>query len=191
MSMILTLTGASGAGKTSIAKQLINRDASFRMLTSCTTRDQRSTDLPGEYEYLSDAELDALLAKKAFQWTAEYAGKRYGTKTETLRSAMDDAAHFSLMILVPDGMKGLYDFATTENRLPHIRSFFIRPADEATLRTRLKERGDTDDDIARRMSATTEWSTWAASSGIPFHYIDDQNDLNAKIASVMRGLGTS
>ena len=45
-SKIVTLTGPSGVGKTTIMKELVKSD--FRFLESTTTRSKRDSDLLGE-----------------------------------------------------------------------------------------------------------------------------------------------
>lgn len=71
--MILTLTGASGAGKTTIAGELLKKlPVDARMVPSYTLRKfrkPRSTDLPGEYKHVSRFRFWFLSTIGAFLWT--------------------------------------------------------------------------------------------------------------------------
>ena len=49
--MILTITGPSASGKTSLARALRLQIPGAVVLTSVTTRKPRPSDLPGEYKY--------------------------------------------------------------------------------------------------------------------------------------------
>lgn len=46
--MIVTLSGASGVGKTTIERSLLKRLANAEAVVSVTTRDRRDNDSPGE-----------------------------------------------------------------------------------------------------------------------------------------------
>jgi guanylate kinase len=48
MSCLLTFTGPSGTGKTTIVSKL-SQKSGFVIVESTTTRARRSTDLPGDY----------------------------------------------------------------------------------------------------------------------------------------------
>lgn len=53
--MILTLTGASGAGKTTIARILLKElPLDVMMVPSYTTRKPRESDIEGECKYVSE-----------------------------------------------------------------------------------------------------------------------------------------
>lgn len=64
---IITFTGASGAGKTTMVKELL-KNPQFGLVPSITTRNSRLSDLPGEYEYITDTEFDWLKCWDAFVW---------------------------------------------------------------------------------------------------------------------------
>ena len=80
MGQIISLTGASGAGKDVIARAL-----GFSYVTSTTTRLPRPTDRLGEYEFLEMEEFKELQAWGAFAWDDEYSGNSYGTKQKRPR----------------------------------------------------------------------------------------------------------
>lgn len=98
---ILTLSGVTASGKTSIAGELV-KDQEFKMLVSSTTRNRRGNDLPGEYVYLTDDEFTR--QEDSFLWINDYGGTRYGTKREDLETALQ-ADYTSIMILVPSKIK--------------------------------------------------------------------------------------
>ncbi len=179
---IVTFTGASGSGKSSIAKELLKcsgSDLSYKLVVSVTTRSSRESDLPGEYECIS---LDGFAARDengAFLWKADYAGNRYGTMRQSIDDALDGSS-LSMMILVPETVPLLRGYTGNDKVL----SFFVQSPDAAILRQRMELRGDTPDNIARRLSKDDEWEQVARSSGIPYVYIQNDGELEETVEQV-------
>src|SRR3989344_4791595 len=85
MAMIVTLAGASGAGKSTIGELLRERfgDA-LKPVVSYTTRERRDADPPGEYAYVSVEEFERMKRENKFIWTVFISGNWYGTTFESL-----------------------------------------------------------------------------------------------------------
>lgn len=100
MTKIVTLTGESGSGKSSIASYLLDRN--FHFIVSTTTRAQRPSDSPREYEYLSVHEFNQLDNNNAFIWTINYAENNYGTKYAYIDEALQSQDnHLIIFIRTP------------------------------------------------------------------------------------------
>ena len=186
--MIVTLTGASGTGKTTLAKRLLTKLNGARMLTSFTTRAARPSDLPGEYEYLSREALERMRADGRFQWTTDLSGTSYGTTTESLRTALEDDGSASIMILVPETLPKLYAFADSLGKRDCIRSFFLLSPPTDVLRERMVSRGDDAASIERRLADCAEWEHVARVSDVPYDYIEDNDSLDEKLMRIVANL---
>ena len=74
------LSAPSGAGKTTVCKGVIARDAGIVVSVSHTTRAPRPGERDGvEYHFVSSTEFRKLVAEGAFLEHAEYSGNLYGT----------------------------------------------------------------------------------------------------------------
>jgi len=175
---ILTLSGVTASGKTSIARELIqgsvdkklNSDHEFRMLRSYTTRNHRDSDLPWEYAYLTEDEFTR--DENSFLWTNDYGGARYGTKRDDLETALQ-ADYTSIMILVPGKIEELYSYVPQGSVL----SIFIETPPEEEVRRRLKERGGlSEEEIELRMKQNSLWEMRARKSSIPYRFIKNSRD---------------
>ncbi len=186
--MILTLTGASGAGKTTIAERLITELPNAHFLTSCTTRAARPSDLPGEYLYLSNDDFDRMDEQGDFLWTAQVADTRHGTAKQSLQCALDDKDAISIMILVPEVLTRLYAFAEELGKRVSIRSILIRTPSEDILRTRMRERGDENEKINARITATIAYETKARETGINFIEIENEGSIGGAVQKITDAL---
>lgn len=173
MGKIITFTGASGAGKDTIARSL-----GFPYVTSTTTRPQRSTDCPREYEQVSHEEFDRLIKRDAFAWWQPFADEFYGTKVEYLKVAQE-ALYTSVMILIPERVRDLREFVPANS----ITSFYILSPDSAELRARLEKRGDPAEKIERRLHERS-WDEQAGKSGIPYAFITNNGTIEEAVEQV-------
>lgn len=193
MGKILTFTGASGSGKSSIAKSL-----GFPLVLSTTTRVPRPSDLPGEYEHLDSnyfeskyfesksfcsKSFDSVEARNDFLWIKEYGGNYYSTRYDSINRALSRPENF-IMILVPEVLPLLLDYAGKEKVLP----FYIRSPDEAVLRSRLEARGEQEDSIERRLKGSRDWDLQAEESGIPYIFITNNGTIEEAAEQVRKYL---
>ncbi|OGY97236.1 MAG: hypothetical protein A2128_01295 [Candidatus Liptonbacteria bacterium GWC1_60_9] len=179
--MIVTLTGASGVGKSSIMKGALERlGPSARILESCTTRAPRPSDLPSEYRYLDSREFQAVRAEGRFLWTVEVHGASYGTPKIAVLAALSEPQRLSFMILVPDVLRILDAFVRNvmgADADHHLTSFFVLSPGPAELHARLVRRGDGEAAIVRRLNDCFAWEAEARASGIPYIFIENSGPL--------------
>src|SRR3989344_8070682 len=127
--MNLTLTGASGVGKTTIAGELLKKlPINAQMVPSYTIRKfrkPRPTDLPGEYKYISKFRFGFLKIIGAFLWTVYPHGNSYGTTKHWVIKALEDNNKIYIMILTPNAVKDLSKFAKKSGHLNRIFSFYV------------------------------------------------------------------
>ena len=167
--MILSITGPSGVGKTTLLHNLLQKIPEAQPLTSYTTREPRPSDEPGEYVYVSHDEFDRMAKSGAFLWEARTYVNRYGTKKEDIDRALSSG--FYMPVLVIDAVKKLYEYAHSTHRENQARYMYIFIDDEAELRKRFKERGDAPGETEVRIQECRDWNAKAAKSGVPFIYL--------------------
>jgi len=84
---ILVIAGASGSGKTTIVKSLVEKYPNyFEISVSYTTRAPRAQEVNGrDYHFITRDEFEKKIERKDFAEYAEYAGNYYGTELDVDR----------------------------------------------------------------------------------------------------------
>lgn len=189
--MIITLTGASGTGKTTIARTLMERLPNALPLMSYTTRSPRPNDLPGDFSFISKQEFDEIASRDEFLWTAKVGDTRYATKKEDLKQAFADEGAVRVMILVPERLPNVHAFAKALGMSNHVLSFAIASPGTDILLKRMRERGDDEMAIEKRIAATADFEEKARTAGVPLVWIQDEGDLDKKVSAVLRRIKSS
>ncbi len=144
--MLLVISGASGVGKGTLLKRLMQEDRSLVFSVSATTRAPRPGEQEGvDYHYVSDARFDELVAQDAFVEYANVHGNRYGT----LRSEVDARREAGWNVVLDIDVQGALNVLAHEQGCV---SVFILPPSMAELRRRLEGRAtERPQDVERRM----------------------------------------
>ncbi len=179
----MVLSSPSGAGKTTIARNLITRDPRFRFSISYTTRAPRHTEQHGrDYFFINSIEFERMVAADEFLEHAQVFGHHYGTG----RSHVDELLEAGHSVLLDIDWQGARQ---VRERAPDAITVFIFPPSMQELERRLRERRtDAEDVIARRMQAArAEMTHWAE-----FDYLlvnDDADAATARLADIAAGRG--
>ncbi|HEX8574486.1 MAG TPA: guanylate kinase [Allosphingosinicella sp.] len=155
--LLFILSSPSGAGKSTIARMLLESDDGVAMSVSATTRPKRPGEVDGRhYHFVDDSGFDALVAGGHFLEWAHVFGHRYGTlKSEVLKTIEGGRD-----VLLDIDWQGTQQLKQVD---PDIVRVFILPPSMEELERRLRARGtDSEDVIRRRMErAAAEISHWA------------------------------
>ncbi|MBI1208655.1 MAG: guanylate kinase [Azospirillum sp.] len=173
--LMLVLSSPSGAGKTTIAKRLLECDRGIAMSVSVTTRTARPAERDGvDYHFIDQQDFDRLATTGQLLEHAIVFGRRYGTP----RGPVEAALRAGRDVLFDIDWQGTQQLA--ENARDDLVSIFILPPSVAELERRLNSRAqDSADEIARRMSrALDEMSHWPE-----YDYVFVNHDLDTSVAA--------
>lgn len=150
---MILLLGPSASGKTEIAK-FIEKFYKIKKAVTSTTREMRNGEINGvSYFFYSEEEFLDRLEKGLFVEHTIYNGHYYGT-------GIDQVANDKCIILDPEGIRSFQKLND-----PTIVTFYLS-ASEKTREARMKERGDKEEDIEKRLK--NDEKTFAPSSLPPY-----------------------
>ena len=87
--LMLIISSPSGAGKTSLCRRLVSDHDDLELSISVTTRKPRPGERDGrEYHFISEAEMDRLVAADAFLEWAKVHDHRYGSLRDPVEAAL-------------------------------------------------------------------------------------------------------
>lgn len=155
--LMLVLSSPSGAGKSTIARNLLENDQGLELSVSVTTRTRRGSEIDGvHYHFINKREFDRLKDSDALLEWAEVHGNFYGTPREPAEVAMAEGRD----MLFDIDWQGAVQL--NEKMRADIVSVFILPPSMAELKARLKRRAeDSDATIEKRLNnARVEIEHW-------------------------------
>jgi guanylate kinase len=145
--LVVIVSGPSGSGKSTLVQKILELPGTMPSI-SCTTRSRRATEASGKcYDFVTEAEFDAMVARGEFLEYARVFGKHsYGTPKKWLEESRKKGLDLVLEIDVQGA-------AQVKEKLPESVAIFILPPSREELERRLRDRGqDPDEEIARRLA---------------------------------------
>ena len=143
---LFIISAPSGAGKTSLARALIDNNDNIVMSVSHTTRHQRSGEVHGEdYFFVDEVEFLRMVEEGIFLEHAQVYGNYYGTS----RFAVEELLAAGKHVLLDIDWQGA---RSVREIMPDAISITVLPPSVAELERRLRLRGsDSDEVISNRM----------------------------------------
>ena len=174
--LMLVLSSPSGAGKSTIARNLIESDQGFELSVSVTTRPRRGSEIDGiHYHFHSRRDFEILRDNDELLEWAEVHGNFYATPREPAEKAMAEGRDM-LFDIDWQGAKQL-----KEKMRGDIVSVFILPPSMAELKARLKRRAEDQEQVieTRLKNARTEIEHWTE-----YDFVVVNDDLDRAFSEV-------
>ena len=147
--VLVILSSPSGAGKTSIARALVEENKNFLFSVSATTRKSRPGEVNGrEYHFLTVNEFRGRINEGQFLEHAKVFGNLYGTPLEPVMESINDGKD---LIFDVDWQGGKQIRSSSLSKF--VISIFILPPSIKALQERLMKRAqDSSETVKDRMT---------------------------------------
>jgi guanylate kinase len=153
--LLFVVSAPSGAGKTTLCKELIGLVPGLHHSISYTTRQPRPGEVDGrEYRFVDESRFQHMIQRNEFAEWAQVYGHLYGTPKQVLIETMDKG----LDVLLEIDIQGARQI---KKRFDDGIYIYILPPSLDVLRARLVQRaGDSPEEIQRRLQKVREelWS---------------------------------
>jgi guanylate kinase len=134
--LLIVVSAPSGAGKTSICREILRMFPDARFSVSSTTRPPRPGEVEGkDYFFISENEFRERIDRGEFvEWVENY-GQLYGTSKKTM-TAFLERGHDLILDIEPRGAKAIRE------HYPRGIFVLILPPSLSELKSRLAKRGE-------------------------------------------------
>lgn len=156
--LMLVLSSPSGAGKTTLSRQLLENDPHIQLSVSCTTRPKRPGEQDGvDYRFVDTPTFRGMIERKQFLEYAQVFGNYYGTPRAPVEAALT-AGRDMLFDIDWQGTQQLEK--SSSNDL--VKVFVLPPSNRELMRRLVTRAQDPSEVVAERMAkAADEMSHWA------------------------------
>ncbi len=178
---MFVLSSPSGAGKSTIARSLLESDRELDLSVSVTTRERRPSEIDGvHYHFITTRQFKGMLEEEELLESAEVHSNFYGTPKGPVIQALEGGRDV-LFDIDWQGTQQLVEAAKDD-----VVSIFILPPSMKELRSRLERRAeDSAQVIERRLNnARAEIEHWNE-----YDYVLVNDDLDAtfqEVATILR-----
>ncbi|CDZ56117.1 guanylate kinase [Neorhizobium galegae] len=174
--LMLVLSSPSGAGKSTIARNLLDADRSLEISISVTTRAKRPSEIADKhYHFITVQQFEKMRdAGDLLEW-AEVHGNFYGTPREPVELAMSEGRDM-LFDIDWQGARQLQ-----EKMAADVVSIFVLPPTMTELQSRLHRRAEDSEEVIRTrlLNSRSEIEHWRE-----YDYVIVNDDLDEAFGHV-------
>ncbi len=174
--LMLVLSSPSGAGKSTICRNLLAKEGNLKLSVSATTRAKRGSEIDGvHYRFMSERQFVSMRDRGDLLEWAEVHGNFYGTPRDPVEEALSNGQD----VLFDIDWQGTLQMKKAARK--DIVTVFVLPPSMEELKNRLIRRAeDAPDVIERRLhNARVEISHWDE-----YDYVIVNDDLEKAFAAV-------
>ncbi len=171
--LLFILSSPSGAGKTTIARALVNQNSDLNVSVSVTTRTARPGEVDGkDYHFVTKKKFDEMVENEELLEHAKVFRNYYGTPLKPVKQSLN-ASEDIIFDIDWQGTQQL-----RQKLIDDIVTVFILPPSRDELERRLRARQQDDESVIveRMRKATNEISHYSE-----YDYIIVNHDLDASI----------
>lgn len=147
---IIVVSGASGVGKSTVLKKVMESRDDLIFSVSATTREPRPGEVDGvDYDFITQEKFDEMERNGEFAECDNHFMKSYGTPVAQLMEKLSRGN--AVLDIDPKGAMQI------KAKYPDAILIFIQPPSWEALETRLRSRADTDDAQVRKRLDRARW----------------------------------
>jgi guanylate kinase len=176
---IFVISGPGGAGKGTIVDRLCHEDPKLWLSRSWTTRSRRPSEHPYAYRFVDRPTFEANIADGGFLEWVEFLGNYYGTPLPSAPEGND--VLFEIEVQGAQAIK---------ERYPDSVLIFVEPPSRHHQEDRLRSRGDTEENIQKRLRKAEAEEQIGHSIASYIVINDDLDRAVAEVAGIVAGYRT-
>lgn len=173
---LFIVSAASGTGKTSLVKALLENCPNLKVSISNTTRNKRAGELDGvHYHFTAKEQFVDMISQGAFLEHAEVFGNYYGTA----RHMVEENLRQDIDVILEIDWQGAQQ---VRQSYPNAVSIFIMPPSRDALRQRLENRGQ---DSAEIINQRLNGAISDMSHFVEFDYVVINDDFDIALEDLI------
>ncbi len=172
--MLTVVSGPGGVGKGTLVRRLVQRDPTLWLSRSWTTRPPRPGEAPDAYHFVDREQFLAEVARHGFLEWAEFLDHLYGTPIPAPPAGCD-----TLLEIDVQGARQVHA------RHPDALLIFLQPPSPAEQERRLRDRGDPEEVVRRRLARADDEARAAAELGAIEVVNDDLDWAVVEVATLI------
>ena len=158
---LFVISGASGVGKSTVLKRVMQLRKDLQFSVSATTRHPRPSETDGiEYYFVTHEKFQSMIAQDEFIEYDDHMGNYYGTPVGQLEEKLLSGS--VILDIEPGGAFNV------QAKRPDAVLIFIAPPSMEELEQRLRGRGDTSEE---QMRIRLERAKWEMEQSKRYHYV--------------------